>query len=232
MCGVDRTAPTAACHQPGHSSEPARLHRSLYHRTTSSPASSRLVTNPETLCHAPPAILIAGKGSSSNCASSPGRGCSLSGSLMAIGTWALVYQTKFNSAMSVERRYKTPVLFGNPVNSGVNDANPHLPALGTEATRGVRPQPHLGILQPYTRSCSPPVRCRPENGLAHRPSEPCTPTFPISTLQGVSSVPSLRWTEHSGYRGYCRAATLVLEMVGDTNPRATRFDRRVRLDGR
>ena len=37
-------------------------HLCLYHRIVSSPGRSRLVTNPETLCQAPPASLITGKG--------------------------------------------------------------------------------------------------------------------------------------------------------------------------
>ena len=65
-----RTAPTGACPQPGHSSGSLWTcsplpHLCLYHRIISSPGRSRLVTNPETLCQAPPASLITGKGSSS-----------------------------------------------------------------------------------------------------------------------------------------------------------------------
>ena len=45
------------------------------------------ITNPETLCQAPPASLITGKGSSS-CSSIPGRGCSLSGSLIAMNRYS------------------------------------------------------------------------------------------------------------------------------------------------
>ena len=60
-------------------------HLCLYHRIVSSPGRSRLVTNPETLCQAPPASLT-GKGSSS-CSSIPGRGCSLSASLIAMNRY-------------------------------------------------------------------------------------------------------------------------------------------------
>ena len=58
-------------------------HLCLAHRINSSPARSRLVATPKSLFHPPLASLIVGKGSSS-CASIPGRGCSFSGSLMAM----------------------------------------------------------------------------------------------------------------------------------------------------